>query len=241
MWPFSTKRTVAEAGLLQGFTDWHCHLLPGVDDGVKELSETLELLAQYEQLGVSHVWLTPHTMEDVPNTPEGLRERFDQLRQAYKGPVRLSLASEHMLDNLFDTRLAGASVMPLGYAGKHLLVETSYFTPPYDFDDKLDAIRSAGYFPVLAHPERYVYMDDGDYSRLRAQGIALQLNLFSLVGMYGPEAADKARRLLKKDMYSILGTDTHSLRQFEHAIHLPALKSSDIDRLIPLSQAKIEV
>lgn len=239
MWPFSFKRSIADAGLLDGFTDWHCHLLPGVDDGVKEIDETLALLDRYEQLGVRRVWLTPHTMEEMPNTPDSLSQQFDALSQAYTGAIKLCLASEHMLDNLFDDRLATKRVLPIGSDGRHLLVETSYFTPPYDFDEKLDAIRSAGLFPVLAHPERYVYMDDNDYDRLRAQGIPLQLNLFSMVGMYGDEAASKARRLLKKGMYSLIGTDTHSLRQFEFAINAPCLKSSDIALLRPLLSASL--
>lgn len=234
MWPFSSKRSIADAGLLDGFTDWHCHLLPGVDDGVKELTETFELLDRYSTLGVKQIWLTPHTMEEMPNTPEELRQRCESLRQAYRGPVLLNLASEHMLDNLFDHRLADKRVMPIGPKGSHMLVETSYFTAPYDFDEKLTAIRAAGFFPVLAHPERYVYMDDSDYARLRSQGIALQLNLFSLAGIYGDDAARKARHMLKKGMYAIAGTDTHSLRQFEYAISVPCLKSSDIDLLRPV-------
>lgn len=239
MWPFSSKRSIADAGLLDGFTDWHCHLLPGVDDGVKEIDETLALLDRYEQLGVRRVWLTPHTMEEMPNTPDSLSQQFDALSQAYTGAIKLCLASEHMLDNLFDDRLATKRVLPIGSDGRHLLVETSYFTPPYDFDEKLDAIRSAGLFPVLAHPERYVYMDDNDYDRLTAQGIPLQLNLFSMVGMYGDEAASKARRLLKKGMYTLVGTDTHSLRQFDYAVNVPFLKSSDIALLRPLLSASL--
>lgn len=239
MWPFASKRSIAQAGLLDGLADWHCHLLPGVDDGVKKIDETLALLDRYEQLGARRLWLTPHTMEDMPNTPQGLRQGFDELLRAYSGPLTLSLASEHMLDNLFDERLAAGQVLPIGPGGRHLLVETSYFTAPYDFYGKLDAIRSAGYFPVLAHPERYEYMDDAEYARLAGQGIPFQLNLFSLAGMYGEGAAVKAHRLLKKGMYSLAGTDTHSLRQFEWGVNAPCLKSSDIARLRPLMSASL--
>ena len=104
---FFFKRSVSlvESGLFRGFTDWHCHLLPGVDDGVRTLEETLRVLSLYETLGVKEVWLTPHVMEDVPNEVSDLKARFEELRTAYKGPVTLYLASENMLDNLFEERL----------------------------------------------------------------------------------------------------------------------------------------
>lgn len=79
-----------------GFTDWHSHILPGVDDGINTLAESLEVLKRYEEIGVVKVWLTPHVMEDFPNTPEGLRETFDILRNAYSGNIELCLASENM-------------------------------------------------------------------------------------------------------------------------------------------------
>ena len=79
--------------LLNNFTDYHSHILPGVDDGVKKMERSLEVLAQYEQLGIAEVWCTPHTMEDIPNTTEGLKSRFAELCEAYKGPIKLHLAS----------------------------------------------------------------------------------------------------------------------------------------------------
>ena len=80
---FNKKTTVLDSGMLSGFTDYHCHLLPGVDDGVKELRETLQLLSLWEEHGVKEIWLTPHIMEDIPNTTAALRQRFDDLSAAY--------------------------------------------------------------------------------------------------------------------------------------------------------------
>ena len=162
MWLFKKKIRLKDSGFFQGFIDWHCHLLPGVDDGVQTMEESLQILSFYEQLGVSEVWLTPHIMEDIPNTTEGLKERFAKLNAAYQGNITLLLAAENMLDNLFEERLAKNDLLPLGKDGKHLLVETSYFNPPMGLNNILLRIKSKGYVPILAHPERYVYMDEDD-------------------------------------------------------------------------------
>lgn len=215
MFGFLRNRTIGETGILHGMTDWHCHILPGVDDGFRSLEDSLEALSRYESLGVSEVWLTPHVMEDVPSTTEALRDRFAELRNAYKGPLRLYLAAEYMMDNLFERRLRDRDLLPLGTGGKHLLVETSYYNPPAGLVEILKSIKTAGYFPVLAHPERYMYMDMQDYSALMDSGVRLQLNLCSLVGMYGKEVQKKAFRLLRKGYFSIVGTDLHRLSQLD--------------------------
>ena len=106
---------------MHGMTDWHCHILPGVDDGFKRLEDSLAALGRYELLGLSEVWLTPHVMEDVPNETEALRSRFSELCDAYGGPVRLHLAAEYMMDNLFEGRLEARDLLPLGTGGRHLL------------------------------------------------------------------------------------------------------------------------
>ena len=158
MWPLRKKQTLDESGFLRCFTDWHCHILPGVDDGVQTMDEALQILAEYERLGVKEVWLTPHIMEDMPNTTRHLRERFAELQAVYQGKVALNLASENMLDNLFEERLNKNDLLPIGKDGRHLLVETSYFNPPMGLQNILLRIKAKGYFPILAHPERYVYM-----------------------------------------------------------------------------------
>ena len=219
MWPFSKRYSIVGSGLLQGFTDWHCHLLPGVDDGVPTLEESLKVLSSYAQSGIREVWLTPHIMEDIPNTPSFLRGRFVELQAAYRGPIILHLAAEHMLDSLFEERLAQDDLLPLGKEGRHLLVETSYFSPPYGLHNILLRIKSKGYIPVLAHPERYVYMDREEYGQLKQLDIAFQLNLPSLAGAYGADAKRKAKWLLENRYYQFKGTDTHRLSSWEAIVH----------------------
>ena len=292
MWPFNKKTTIAASGILQGAADHHSHILPGVDDGVETMDEALHILVTYETLGIKELWLTPHIMEDIPNTPHKLATRFEELKAAYKGNITLHLAAEYMIDNnlcklLQETppRFRGEVVedrrgekspaeatmgegdkttepqgeislnspslprgttrgsvvcddgyfstpkecpigatkgegdrtpkqdpphlLPIGNKGKHLLVETSYFNPPMKFRDTLRQIKSIGYFPLLAHPERYMYMDESEYRRLREEGVKFQLNLASLAGGYGKAVKKKALWLLENGFYSVAGSDLH--------------------------------
>lgn len=215
MWPFTSKKTLASSGVFNGFVDYHSHILPGVDDGIQTMEEALKTLKLYETLGVCQLWCTPHIMEDIPNTPQELRKVFDALVKEYDGPIQLNLAAEHMMDSLFEERLGRNEVMPICASGDRLLVETSYFNPPVNMDKILRSIRSAGYFPVLAHPERYFYMTRDDYARLRADGVEFQLNLLSLVEAYGANVRKKAEWLLKNNYYFYRGTDVHSLRSVQ--------------------------
>jgi len=210
MWPFNRKYSLADNGIFQGFTDWHCHILPGVDDGVQTMEEALEILTLYEELNVKAVWLTPHIMEDVPNTTAHLKECFEELQAAYNGAVHLHLAAEYMLDNLFCERLNNSDLLPIGEKKNKLLVETSYYNPPMNLPETLKRIKAKGFHPILAHPERYGYMKDSDYKKLKREGVRFQINLPSLAGFYGKEVRRKAKRLLAKGYADLYGTDTHS-------------------------------
>lgn len=211
MWPFKKRISLKDSGIFTGFTDWHCHILPGVDDGVQMMEESLEILRLYEELGIKSVWLTPHIMEDIPNTTTQLRERFAELQAFYNGTVKLHLAAENMLDALFEERLEKNDLLPLGENKDHLLVETSYFNPPMGLKNILLRIKAKGYYPVLAHPERYVYMDKTYYQELKEIGVKFQLNLFSSKGLYGKEIQKKSVLLQKNNMYDYIGTDLHQL------------------------------
>ena len=204
------------SSLLTNFTDHHSHILPGVDDGVKKMETSLKVLERYEQLGIAEVWCTPHVMEDIPNTTAGLQARFAELCEAYRGPIKLHLAAEYMMDALFEERLEQGDLLKLGDEGNQVLVETSYFTPPMDMDAILRRIKQKGIYPMLAHPERYVYMNKERYKELKNNGIRFQLNLSSVAGAYGSEAKDKARWILKQNFYNIAGSDLHASRNIDY-------------------------
>ncbi|MCQ2257071.1 MAG: capsular biosynthesis protein [Bacteroidaceae bacterium] len=228
---FNKKQKLIDTGILNGAVDWHCHILPGVDDGVAKMDDSLEVLSYYEEIGIREVWLTPHIMEDIPNTTDELRNRYDELRAAYNGSVKLNLAAENMIDNLFIERLENDDFLTIGDKGQYLLVETSYFQPPIDFYKTLKLIKEKGYSPILAHPERYGYMEENAYDYLISMGVKLQMNLMSLVGAYGKAAQEKAVNILSKGYYSFFGSDLHRLKAFQGAINEKALKKDVVEKL----------
>lgn len=237
MWPFKKHvHTLMEANLLKGLNDWHSHILPGVDDGIKTMEDSLEVLKFYEQNGVHNLWLTPHVMEDYPNTPAELQVRFEELRLAYDGPVKLHLASENMLDSLFEERLAAKDFLPIGENGDHLLVETSYFNPPMNMEELLEGTMKAGFFPVLAHPERYRYMNYEDYERLKDFGILFQINFVSAVGGYGETARKKAEWLLQKGMVDLIGSDLHRLGSVRRLVDEAPKKTETLDKILQIAK-----
>ena len=235
MWPFKSVKTLRDSGLFEGFTDWHSHILPGVDDGIKTMEDSLRVLEEYDKLGFKKVWLTPHIMEDYPNETEKLKERFLELKENWKGNLEIALAAENMLDNLFEERLEKGDFLPIGDDGDHLLVETSYYTPPYAMDEMLEKARSKGYNLILAHPERYRYMEEKDYNKLKEAGMLFQMNLLSLIGAYGETARKKSEWLLNKGMVDLLGSDIHRLEAMTSNIAMSPRKKDYLDKMIQVA------
>ena len=87
MWPFTKKISLEQSGLFQGLTDWHSHILPGVDDGFQKMEDSLAALQKYEELGVKSVWLTPHIME---GSNQGLANASRSFRPNIKAPYSFS-------------------------------------------------------------------------------------------------------------------------------------------------------
>lgn len=226
---FRRDTSLLRSNVLNGCTDSHSHILPGVDDGIRTMQEALDVLALEEKAGVSEVWCTPHVMEDVPNTTAELKDRFSELQSAYSGPIDLHLAAEYMLDNLFLERFRSGDLLTM--PDSTVLVETSTWNPPPGLYETLSDLLKAGCRPLLAHPERYRYMSWKDYEKLQQMGVRFQLNLPSVVGYYGETARKKAEMILKKGWYMKVGSDCHRLPVLQVQLERKVLSQDKITLL----------
>lgn len=226
---FKKKYSLLSGEALKGRTDRHSHVLFGVDDGVKTLGESLQILEFLEAAGITDLWCTPHIMEDVPNTTEKLQTRFEELRASYKGNIRLHLAAEYMLDTLFEERFRSGDLLTM--EDNTLLLETSTWNPPPGLYETLREVQKAGYRPLLAHPERYRYLTEPAYERLHKMGLHFQLNLASLVGYYGETAMKKARWILQQGWYSDFGTDCHRFISLNDQLNRGVLTKDTLELL----------
>ncbi|MFR9546636.1 MAG: CpsB/CapC family capsule biosynthesis tyrosine phosphatase [Rikenellaceae bacterium] len=231
---FTHKQTLVKSGFFYGITDYHSHILPGVDDGVHSIEESLVILDYYENLGVKKVILTPHIMEDMPQDISDLRLRFETLKSEYNGTVELSLAAEYMLDYSFFSILDSGDMLTLW--DNYLLVEMSYAQPVLNIFEYVELIIAKGYYVVLAHPERYLYLNPDEYKQLRDIGVKFQLNFISLLGAYGSKVKKRAYKLLNSSMYDIMGSDIHKLHYHQKLIDSITLSRHTIKQLQSLNR-----
>ena len=213
-WIKKNKRNILETGLLEGMTDIHSHLLPGVDDGVQSKKEAIGILKYLASYGVKRSWLPPHIMADLSrNEPEYLQKRLNDLMEVYpKDMPELRLAGEYMLDARFKSHYTRGL---LTLANRRVLVETSYLSPPLNMGEIFRELCLDAYTPIIAHPERYLYMEEAYYFSLKRMGCLFQLNLMSLSGLYGKRVKQRAYFMLKKGLYDFLGTDIHQLKTYQ--------------------------
>lgn len=229
---FKKHVNLLQSGLYRGMTDRHSHVLFGVDDGSPDLEHSLRILAEMEAAALKELWVTPHVMEDCPNETAHLRDVFGRLQSAYTGNIRLRLAAEYMIDNLFLERLAEGDLLVM--ENNMVLIETSTWSSPYNLPGIIAKILSRGYNPVLAHPERYRYMDMDAYRKLKSFGVKFQLNFPSLVGFYGSSTMRKAREMMKEDMYEFIGSDCHNQQSLKQILGARELDSTDVKGLLKI-------
>lgn len=219
MFFISKKINIVEAGWLQGFSDIHCHLIPAVDDGVKTVAESIETMELMQSMGIKRIVTTPHLYTLYPeNNSDSLLQAYSQLQeQLPPGLPPLFLGAEHMVDQGLTQHLEHPTRLTIGES-RYFLVEFSFANPPMGYMTHLSSIRFSGVEPLLAHPERYLYLTRKEYHAMKDLGYAFQLNLFSLTGMYGPDVAKRAEKLFADGVYDFVGTDTHNPRALGRVI-----------------------
>ena len=212
---FSTKTPNLPADLSPLVADMHSHLIPGIDDGAKTEQEALELIRVLYDLGYRKLITTPHIMGDhYKNTPEIIHSGLRKMQAAILReniPIVLEAAAEYYLDFEFEAKIESGELMTFGT--NYVLIELSFVNEPDYLDGLIFKLRTAGYFPVLAHVERYPYWYHKmeKYEKLIDQGVLLQININSLSGQYSPQAKRVAQKLIDSNRISFLGTDCHNM------------------------------
>jgi tyrosine-protein phosphatase YwqE len=207
--------------------DMHSHLLPGIDDGADSMETTLSLIQGMRNLGYKKLITTPHVLWDMyKNTHEIILDKLAQVREAVKGAgidVEINAAAEYFLDEHVEDLLRNKEPL-LTVSGKMVLTEFSMAFPSLNIKEILFEMQMQGYQPIIAHPERYVYLEQNKefYTELRDTGCYFQLNLLSLGGHYGRSVVELAQYLLKNGYYNLIGTDLH------HSGHLEGLQRFDM-------------
>ncbi len=240
---FSKKIYLAD--YLEDFVDIHNHVLPGIDDGAKNTADSLALIREYQSVGIKKIIATPHIFAPLyPNTPELIKNAHKQLQIAMQeegiDSFEIETAAEHMIDTKFEELMENDHHMPLSEG--YMLSEMSFLQPPLNFDEAMIAINRRRLTPILAHPERYVFLQrrPKKLAKLKEQGILFQINLLSLAGFYDREVEQLAWKLLDQGMVDFLGSDIHNLHHFK-AIKELTLKPKRLEQLLPLIGKSIEV
>ena len=203
-----------------GFVDIHSHLLPGIDDGAKDMDTSIALLLKMASYGIKNFITTPHVLGNVyPNSSEVIKQKLAAVKKELekrkiKG-ISIQAAAEYMLDEEFSALLDQKDILVL--KDNYILVEMSYFSAPINLFELLFKIQLKGYKPVLAHPERYnfYHTDFKSYYKLKQAGCLFQLNLLSLTDQYGKGVQKTSEKLLKENLYDFVGTDTHHQNHLE--------------------------
>ena len=200
------------------FVDIHSHLLPGIDDGVRTLQESIRIIKNFKLLGYTKLITTPHIMQDTyPNNLEIISEKLYDVQTAIKKhniDITIEASAEYFLDNNFLKLIEDDELIP--FMNHYILFETPIASAPFILKIAIQAILDKGYIPVLAHPERYSYLhqDINKYKELKAMGVLFQVNAKSLFDSKKP-ICKVAIKLINDGLVDFIGSDTHRMRDIE--------------------------
>ncbi len=231
---FRTK-TILKDLIPDNHVDIHSHLLPGIDDGARTFGDSLRLIQALTNFGMSQFITTPHCIHNVWDNSS---EQITDLKTAtvlelekYQITVPFRAAAEYMMDDYFVQLFKAEKLLTL--KDNYVLVEMSYINPPIQLYEILFDLQVAGYIPVLAHPERYLFYHTNfdEYQKLKRAGCLFQLNLAAVVGYYGDAVTKMAEKLLQKGMYNFVGSDVH------HDNHIAAFEQKvKVKDLTPIKE-----
>ncbi|MDD2920243.1 CpsB/CapC family capsule biosynthesis tyrosine phosphatase [Rhodoferax sp.] len=195
--------------------DLHSHILPGVDDGAKDLATSLEMARIAVADGIHTMACTPHIYPGMYlNDATGIalaRARLQADLDERGIALKLVVGADvHLVPGLLDGLRTG--LIPTLNGSRYLLLEPSHTMPPPRFEDSVFNLVAAGYTPIITHPERLTWVEDHYpvFVRLVQQGAWMQVTAGALTGAFGPRAKYWADRFVADGHAHILATDAHS-------------------------------
>lgn len=196
--------------------DLHCHILPGLDDGAKDIKESLRMCSMAAEDGIQTIVATPHTMDGVyVNTTKDIKEAVQDLNNLLvKEKIPLEIlpgADVHVNIDLLELLKEGKACT-INNNHRYLLLELPHQSVPPNIKDLIFDLNIQGIIPILTHPERNIVLQN-DLDRLYEfvlQGALIQITAHSLRGEFGPVAEKCCRELLKYNLVHVIATDAHS-------------------------------
>ena len=241
MFTFFKSKPVLKDLIPDDYIDIHSHLLPGIDDGAKTFEDSLRLIKALQKIGITQIITTPHIIQHVwENTHEQITaNRNSTLLKLRENNINIPFqaAAEYLMDDQFVKLFQTEQLLTL--KDNYVLVEMSYINAPIQLYSILFDLQVAGYIPILAHPERYLFYHKNfnEYEKLKKSGCLFQLNLLAVVGYYGDNITKIAEKLLQKRMYDYVGSDVHHdnhIAAFDQKIKLK--DSSPLNEVIENNQ-----
>jgi protein-tyrosine phosphatase len=198
--------------------DLHSHLLPGIDDGSKDLAMSLAMARMALADGISTIACTPHILPGVyNNSGPAIRSAVARLAESIAAagiPISLVTGADvHIAPNL-DVQLRDGRALTLNNS-RYFLLEPPHHVLPPRLEDLIFGLQAAGYVPILTHPERLSWVE-GHYhliGRLVSSSVLMQITAGSVMGRFGRRPRYWAERMLDEGLCHLLATDAHNTGQ----------------------------
>lgn len=192
--------------------DIHSHILYSIDDGARNKDEAIQLLKKYEELGFTEIILTPHYMENTEYeaTIETKNKLINELQKETN--IKLYIGNEvYFSDKTLE--LFNKNKISTLNNSKYMLIELPLSNKLKDLEEMIYDLTVSKIVPIIAHPERYSYVQENiNYlDNLKELGVLFQINYGSLIGKYGKKCQKTAKKLLKKNYISFVGSDIHRI------------------------------
>lgn len=216
--------------ITKGYIDIHSHLLP-VQDGPATMEEAISALKIASWSGIEKIIMTPHFFS-ANDTYE--QREIDKIFNRLKGivdelklSIKIFLGNELNIDEKVLECLAEGKARTLA-GTDFILAEYPFYQVPCNYINILHELLDNGYTPIMAHPERNVFLSDHyeDIREMKAMGCKIQINAASLLGGYGTDAKKHAKRMLADELIDFIASDSHSdVKRSPDILHKAIIKA----------------